>query len=148
MRTSPVRRRSLGAVGLLAAVVLLLPACQQSGLRVMVRKSASWANGYEATITIANEGRGRVEGWTVEFDVPPDVKVETYWDAGGRETPRLDWYMAMACFKLGVVIEGTWSRYLMGKASRDAGEALHANAQNLIDIGTRVVKGDNPFDLN
>jgi hypothetical protein len=55
--------------------------------------------------------------------------------------------MAMACFKLGVVIEGTWSRYLMGKASRDAGEALHANAQHLIDIGTRVVKGDNPFEL-
>ncbi|BBY90818.1 aminoglycoside phosphotransferase [Mycobacterium gallinarum] len=74
--------------------------------------------------------------------------LEAYWNAGGRETPRLDWYMAMACFKLGVVIEGTWSRYLMGKASRDAGEALHANAQNLIDIGTRVVKGDNPFDLN
>jgi aminoglycoside phosphotransferase (APT) family kinase protein len=73
--------------------------------------------------------------------------LEAYWNAGGRETPKLDWYMAMACFKLGVVIEGTWSRYLMGKASRDAGEALHANAQNLIDIGTRVVKGDNPFEL-
>ena len=28
---------------------------------------------------------------------------------------RLDWYMAMACFKLGIVIEGTWSRYLMGR---------------------------------
>lgn len=73
--------------------------------------------------------------------------LETYLNAGGRETPHLDWYMAMACFKLGVVIEGTWSRYLMGKASRDAGEALHASAQNLIDVGTRVVKGDNPFDL-
>ena len=51
----------------------------------------------------------------------------------------------MACFKLGIVIEGTWSRYLMGQASRDAGEALHANAQNLIDVGTRVAKGDSPF---
>src|SRR6185312_15013482 len=73
--------------------------------------------------------------------------IEADWSAGGRESARLDWYMAMACFKLGVVIEGTWSRYLMGKASRDAGEALHFNAQNLIDIGTRVVKGDNPFEL-
>ena len=74
--------------------------------------------------------------------------LDAYWAAGGRETSRVDWYTAMACFKLGVVIEGTWSRYLMGKASRDAGEALHLNAQNLIDIGTRVVKGDSPFDLN
>jgi aminoglycoside phosphotransferase (APT) family kinase protein len=74
--------------------------------------------------------------------------LDAYWAAGGRQTSHLDWYTAMACFKLGVVIEGTWSRYLMGKASRDAGEALHLNAQNLIDIGTRVVKGDSPFDLD
>ena len=74
--------------------------------------------------------------------------LDAYWEAGGRRTSRLDWYMAMACFKLGVVIEGTWSRYLMGMASRDAGEALHFNAQNLIDMGTRVAKGDNPFQLD
>ena len=33
-------------------------------------------------------------------------------------------HVAMACFKLGIVIEGTWSRYLMGQASREAGEAF------------------------
>ena len=49
--------------------------------------------------------------------------------------------------KLGIVIEGTWSRYLVGQASREAGEQLHASAQNLIDVGTRVAKGDSPFDL-
>ena len=74
--------------------------------------------------------------------------LDAYLGGGGRRTSRLDWYMAMACFKLGVVIEGTWSRYLMGMASRDAGEALHFNAQNLIDMGTRVAKGDNPFQLD
>jgi aminoglycoside phosphotransferase (APT) family kinase protein len=73
--------------------------------------------------------------------------LDAYCGAGGRQTSRLDWYLAMACFKLGVVIEGTWSRYLIGQASRDAGEALHANAQNLIDMGTRVAKGDSPFNL-
>jgi aminoglycoside phosphotransferase (APT) family kinase protein len=73
--------------------------------------------------------------------------LDAYLAAGGRETASLDWYVAMACFKLGVVIEGTWSRYLAGQASRDAGEALHASAQNLIDVGTRVAQGDNPFEL-
>ncbi|MDA4110340.1 phosphotransferase family protein [Mycolicibacterium holsaticum] len=73
--------------------------------------------------------------------------LDAYLDAGGRETSRLDWYVAMACFKLGVVIEGTWSRFLIGQASREAGERLHANAQNLIDIGTRVAKGDSPFGV-
>ena len=71
--------------------------------------------------------------------------LDAYLAAGGRESSSLDWYVAMACFKLGIVIEGTWSRYLVGQASRDAGERLHANAQNLIDVGTRVAKGDSPF---
>lgn len=70
-----------------------------------------------------------------------------YLDAGGRETPALDWYLALACFKLGIVIEGTWSRYLAGQASSEAGERLHASAQNLIDLGSRVARGDDPFDL-
>ena len=74
--------------------------------------------------------------------------LDAYLAAGGRETSRLDWYVAMACFKLGIVIEGTWSRYLVGQASREAGERLHSSAQNLIDVGTRVAKGDNPFDLS
>jgi aminoglycoside phosphotransferase (APT) family kinase protein len=73
--------------------------------------------------------------------------LEAYLAAGGRQTERLDWYLAMACFKLGIVIEGTWSRFLVGQASRDAGERLHTSAQNLIDLGTRVAKGDSPFGL-
>jgi aminoglycoside phosphotransferase (APT) family kinase protein len=73
--------------------------------------------------------------------------LDSYLSAGGRQTSSLDWYVAMACFKLGVVIEGTWSRYLAGQASRDAGERLHSNAQNLIDIGTRVANGDSPFGI-
>jgi aminoglycoside phosphotransferase (APT) family kinase protein len=73
--------------------------------------------------------------------------LDAYLGAGGRDTSRLDWYLAMACFKLGIVIEGTWSRFLVGQASREAGERLHSSAQNLIDLGTRVAKGDSPFDI-
>ena len=51
----------------------------------------------------------------------------------------------MACFKLGIVIEGTWSRFLAGLADREAGEKLHASATELIHLGVRVAKGDNPF---
>ncbi|WP_422748649.1 phosphotransferase family protein [Mycobacterium sp. WMMD1722] len=74
--------------------------------------------------------------------------LEAYLAAGGRETRHLDWYLAMACFKLAIVIEGTWSRYLAGRATSEAGERLHASAQNLIELGSRVAKGDNPFDLD
>jgi aminoglycoside phosphotransferase (APT) family kinase protein len=71
--------------------------------------------------------------------------LDAYAAAGGRSTSRLDWYVALACFKLGIVIEGTWSRYLAGQASRDAGERLHDSATSLVELGTRVAKGDDPF---
>jgi aminoglycoside phosphotransferase (APT) family kinase protein len=71
--------------------------------------------------------------------------LEAYRCAGGRETSALDWYLAMACFKLAIVIEGTWSRYLAGQASREAGERLHTSATGLIELGVRVTEGDNPF---
>ena len=71
--------------------------------------------------------------------------LEAYLGAGGRDAAALDWYVALACFKLGIVIEGTWSRYLAGRANREAGERLHESAVGLIDLGTRVAKGDNPF---
>ncbi|WP_299559646.1 phosphotransferase family protein [uncultured Mycolicibacterium sp.] len=74
-----------------------------------------------------------------------DELLTAYYDAGGRRTEHLDWYVALACFKLGIVIEGTWSRYLAGLAPKEAGERLHASAVNLIELGTRVTRGDNPF---
>jgi len=71
--------------------------------------------------------------------------LDAYLSAGGRPTEHLDWYIAMACFKLGIVIEGTWSRYLAGKADQEAGERLHGSATELINLGVRVTQGDNPF---
>ncbi|WP_293306160.1 phosphotransferase family protein [Mycolicibacterium sp.] len=71
--------------------------------------------------------------------------LEAYLDAGGRRTEHLDWYLALACLKLGVVIEGTWARYLAGRASREAGERLHASAVMLMGMGTAVAAGENPF---
>jgi aminoglycoside phosphotransferase (APT) family kinase protein len=71
--------------------------------------------------------------------------LDAYVSAGGRPTDALPWYLAMACFKLAVVIEGTWSRFLAGRATREAGERLHHSATNLIDLGMRVAKGDDPF---
>lgn len=71
--------------------------------------------------------------------------VEAYVAAGGRRTAQLNWFKALACFKLGIVIEGTWSRYLAGQASLEAGQRLHASAESLIEFGSRVTTGDDPF---
>jgi aminoglycoside phosphotransferase (APT) family kinase protein len=71
--------------------------------------------------------------------------LEAYLAAGGREPRRLDWYLALACLKLGVVIEGTWARYLVGLATQEAGERLHAAAVQLIGLGTQIACGADPF---
>lgn len=68
-----------------------------------------------------------------------------YVAAGGRDTSHLHWYEALACFKLGIVLEGTWSRYLAGHAGREAAQRLHESAVSLVELGTRVTKGDDPF---
>jgi aminoglycoside phosphotransferase (APT) family kinase protein len=71
--------------------------------------------------------------------------LEAYLAAGGPPTADLDWYTALACLKLGVVIEGTWVRYLAGAATREAGERLHASAVTLMGLGAAVAAGDSPF---
>ena len=71
--------------------------------------------------------------------------LDAYLTAGGRRTEQLDWYLALACLKLGVVIEGTWARYLAGRATREAGQRLHDSAVRLMGLGTAVAAGDNPF---
>jgi aminoglycoside phosphotransferase (APT) family kinase protein len=72
--------------------------------------------------------------------------LDAYLAAGGRETPHLNWYLVLACFKLGVVIEGTWVRYLAGQATQEAGERLHASALRLMEIGTEITRGMDLLD--
>jgi aminoglycoside phosphotransferase (APT) family kinase protein len=67
--------------------------------------------------------------------------LDAYLAAGGRTTEHLDWYLALACFKLGAVIEGTWARYLAGQATQEAGEYLHGAAVSLMELGTLLTGG-------
>lgn len=71
--------------------------------------------------------------------------LQAYLGAGGQPADHLDWYLALACVKLGVVIEGTWVRYLAGRATREAGQRLHDSAVTLMGLGSAVAAGENPF---
>ena len=71
--------------------------------------------------------------------------LHAYLGAGGRSTAHLDWYQALACFKLGVVLEGSWVRMRAGQAIREVGERLHASARRLIELGSQVAEGKDPF---
>jgi aminoglycoside phosphotransferase (APT) family kinase protein len=57
--------------------------------------------------------------------------VEVYAAGSGRDLSALTWYTVLACFKLGIVLEGTHARAFAGKAPKDVGDLLHATTLGL-----------------
>ncbi len=65
--------------------------------------------------------------------------VERYAQGSDREVDRVDWYTVLACYKTGIVLEGTYARALAGKADMETGEALHATTLDLLTRGRAVM---------
>jgi len=60
----------------------------------------------------------------------PDELVSAYAEleeaTAGRDLDAITWYAVLACFKLGIVLEGTNARAHAGKAPKETGDLLHA----------------------
>ena len=54
--------------------------------------------------------------------------VTHYAAATARDLSRVEWYAVFACYKLGILLEGTHARACAGRAPQDTGERLHAAA--------------------
>ncbi|MFV0494227.1 phosphotransferase family protein [Mycobacterium sp.] len=50
-----------------------------------------------------------------------------------RDLAHITWYTVLACFKLGIVIEGTLARAFAGQAQQEVGDQLHAAAVHLFE---------------
>jgi aminoglycoside phosphotransferase (APT) family kinase protein len=61
----------------------------------------------------------------------PAELVAVYAERSDRDLTALTWYTVLACFKLGIVLEGTHARAFAGKAPKDVGDLLHATALGL-----------------
>ena len=72
----------------------------------------------------------------------PDELVAHYGRAAGREMAGFDWYVVLACYKLGIILEGTHARACAGKAPRETGDLLHAKAVALFDRALRIIGQD------
>lgn len=59
--------------------------------------------------------------------------VERYATGSQRDLSAIDWYHVLACYKLGILLEGTHARACAGKAPRDTGDRLHGRAIHLFD---------------
>ncbi|MFI6814953.1 phosphotransferase family protein [Nonomuraea sp. NPDC050328] len=57
--------------------------------------------------------------------------VACYAELSERDLSAIDWYVVLACFKLGIVLEGSHARACAGKAPKDIGDLLHATTLDL-----------------
>lgn len=69
---------------------------------------------------------------------PRDI-VARYGENSSRDLTAIDWYVVMACFKLGIVLEGTHARAFAGKAPRATGDLLHAMTLSLFERARTVI---------
>jgi len=66
--------------------------------------------------------------------------VERYRGASERDLSMIEWYAVLACFKTGIILEGTHARASAGRASKEIGDLLHAVTLTLFDRGWSMIK--------
>ncbi|MEE6178070.1 phosphotransferase family protein [Mycobacterium sp. 050134] len=57
-----------------------------------------------------------------------------------RDLSSITWYTVLACFKLGIVIEGTLARACAGKAEKAVGDQLHAATVHLFERALNLLE--------
>lgn len=65
--------------------------------------------------------------------------VAWYADRSSRDVSAATFYEVLACFKLGIVLEGSNARADAGLAPREIGDRLHAHTLNLFDRARSLI---------
>ena len=92
---------------------------------------ATWPEGHgDSTVS--------VKPW-IGFPAAAEL-VERYRADSERDLSAIDWYHVLACYKLGILLEGTYARACAGKAARDIGERLHGRAVALFERADRLTR--------
>jgi aminoglycoside phosphotransferase (APT) family kinase protein len=64
--------------------------------------------------------------------------VDRYRAGSERDVSAAEWYLALACYKLAILLEGTYARACAGKAASEVGERLHGRAVVLLERARRL----------
>jgi aminoglycoside phosphotransferase (APT) family kinase protein len=62
-----------------------------------------------------------------------DELVARYRERTTRDTSAIAWYGVLACYKLGIILEGTHARACAGRAPVATGDMLHATTVALFE---------------
>jgi aminoglycoside phosphotransferase (APT) family kinase protein len=66
--------------------------------------------------------------------------ISHYAARSARDVGAIDWYIVLACYKLGILLEGTHARACAGKAPRETGDRLHAQTIRLFERALRRIE--------
>jgi aminoglycoside phosphotransferase (APT) family kinase protein len=67
--------------------------------------------------------------------------IERYAASSSRDLGELPWYVVLACFKLGIILEGTHARARSHLAPKEIGDRLHTTALALFDRAHSFLNG-------
>jgi aminoglycoside phosphotransferase (APT) family kinase protein len=70
---------------------------------------------------------------------PAEQLVTRYAERSPRDLSAIGWYTVLACFKLGIILEGTHARACAGKAEAAVGDFLHNAATALLQRAADMV---------
>jgi len=65
--------------------------------------------------------------------------IERYAERSDRDLSAIDWYEVLACYKLGIILEGSHARAGAGLAPREIGDRLHASTLSLFERAARRI---------
>jgi aminoglycoside phosphotransferase (APT) family kinase protein len=74
----------------------------------------------------------------------PEIEelIAHYRAGSDRKTSELLWYGVLACYKMGIILEGTYARACAGLALRETGEQLHQSCLKLFNRALRWLDHD------
>lgn len=70
-----------------------------------------------------------------------DDVVAQYAKGSTRDVEHVGWYRVLACYRLGIILEGTNARADAGQAPREIGDLLHAHTVSLFQQALELIGG-------
>jgi aminoglycoside phosphotransferase (APT) family kinase protein len=87
-----------------------------------------------------SDGRGGIFEVTPWEGFPTAAELIARYSAqSARNVGPIEWYTVLACFKLGILNEGTYARACAGKASMETGERLHRMSIRLFERARGII---------
>ena len=66
--------------------------------------------------------------------------VARYSEGSDRDVSAIEWYGVLACYKTGIILEGTHARAMAGLAPKSFGDLLHATTVTLFRKADSIIR--------